>query len=124
MPNHAPRLAPLHILTRLAGSLAIAAALMGGSLAIGVVGYHHLAGMPWIDALLNASMILGGMGPVDTLTTNSAKVFASAYALYSGLILIAAISIALSPLAHRILHKFHLDETDLKSAEEQEQQAR
>ena len=78
-------------------------------LTIGVMGYHFLDGIPWIDSLLNASMILGGMGPVDTLRNDSAKLFASFYALYSGLLLISLAGLMLTPLVHRFLHKFHLE---------------
>ena len=78
------------------------------SLAVGVCGYHYLDGLPWIDSLLNASMILGGMGPVDTLKTTAGKIFASLYALYSGLALIAVVGIMLTPIIHRFLHKFHI----------------
>jgi hypothetical protein len=88
---------------------AAAATILFGSLTIGVIGYHFLDGIPWIDSLLNASMILGGMGPVDTLKNNSAKIFASFYALYSGLLLISLAGLMLTPLVHRFLHKFHLE---------------
>jgi len=86
-----------------------AATILIGSLTIGVIGYHFLDGIPWIDSLLNASMILGGMGPVDTLKNNPAKLFASVYALYSGLLLISLAGLMLTPLVHRFLHKFHLE---------------
>jgi hypothetical protein len=88
---------------------AAAGTILLGSLTIGVMGYHFLDGIPWIDSLLNASMILGGMGPVDTLKNNSAKLFASFYALYSGLLLISLAGLMLTPLVHRFLHKFHLE---------------
>jgi hypothetical protein len=103
-------LAPLPVfLRRLAQSLGLAASLIGVSLMIGVAGYHWIAHLDWIDALLNASMILGGMGPVSSLTSDAAKLFASLYALYSGLVLIALMGILLTPIAHRMLHRFHLD---------------
>jgi hypothetical protein len=92
---------------RVARWCAIAGAVIVASLAVGVCGYHYLEGLPWIDSLLNASMILGGMGPVDTLKTNAGKVFASMYALYSGLALIAIVGLLLTPIIHRFLHKFH-----------------
>lgn len=76
---------------------------------IGTVGYHALGRLPWIDAFLNASMILGGMGPVDHLNTASAKMFASFYALFSGLVFIAVMAVVLGPWAHRLLHKVHLE---------------
>jgi hypothetical protein len=80
------------------------------SLAIGVEGYHVLAGLPWVDSFLDASMILGGMGPVDTLTNNAAKIFAGCYALFSGVAFISSMAIFLAPILHRFLHRFHMDE--------------
>lgn len=77
------------------------------SLLAGVAGYHYIEHLPWVDALLNASMILGGMGPVDTLKTVQGKLFASFYALYSGLVLIGLTGLLLAPVFHRILHVFH-----------------
>jgi hypothetical protein len=82
------------------------------ALGIGVVGYHLFAGLPWIDALLNASMILGGMGPVDPMPTEAAKFFASFYALFSGLFFIASGGVILAPFLHRFLHRFHLEVKD------------
>ena len=70
----------------------------------------HRRGLPWIDALVNASMILGGMGPVDPITSHAGKLFASAYALFSGLLFIGAASLVLTPFVHRIMHKLHLEE--------------
>jgi len=87
----------------------VAATSLLGSLAVGICGYHFLEGIPWIDALLNASMILGGMGPVDTLKTSAGKIFASLYALYSGLALISVAGLLLTPVVHRFFHKFHID---------------
>ena len=84
------------------------------ALAMGIAGYHWIAGLSWVDALLNASMILGGMGPVNLLTNASAKIFASLYALFSGLVFIAVMGIVFSPIVHRLLHKFHIDDKDLK----------
>jgi hypothetical protein len=80
------------------------------SLAVGVLGYHFIGALPWIDALLDASMILGGMGPVDPLKSDGAKVFASLYALYSGLFFIGVIAVLVVPFVHRIMHKIHIDE--------------
>jgi len=88
--------------------------LMLGVLFIGIAGYHSLAGLSWVDSLLNASMILGGMGPVNPLTNTSAKVFASVYALFSGLVFIAIMGILFAPIMHRMLHTFHMDEEDFK----------
>ena len=109
------KLAPAGVfIRRLAACIAVAGLLAAFALFVGVAGYHWLAGLGWVDSLLNASMILGGMGPVDTLNDSAAKVFASAYALFSGLVFIAVMGITLSPVAHRMLHKFHLDEGDLR----------
>jgi hypothetical protein len=105
--------APVFI-KRLALCFGTALLLILVALFMGIAGYHWIAGLGWIDSLLNASMILGGMGPVDQLTNAGAKVFASAYALFSGLVFIAVMGVVFSPLLHRMLHKFHLDEKDLR----------
>ncbi len=102
-------------LRRMAATVAIAMATAGTALAIGTAGYHHFAGFGWVDSLLNASMILTGMGPVGTLATTQAKLFASAYALFSGLVFLTLILTLLTPVVHRVLHTFHLDEEDLKN---------
>jgi len=81
-------------------------------LGIGVLGYHCLGRLSWIDSLLNASMILGGMGPVDPLPSNTAKIFASCYALFSGLAFIGIVSVLLAPFVHRMLHRFHAEERE------------
>jgi hypothetical protein len=86
--------------------------LMFVSLGIGVLGYHFLGGFGWVDSLLNASMILGGMGPVDPLHNDAAKIFASFYALFSGVIFLVVVGIILAPMAHRILHYLHLEEDE------------
>lgn len=108
------KLAPAHVfIRRLVVWVVFAGLLSAFALLIGVIGYHQLAGFGWIDSLLNASMILGGMGPVDTLTNTRAKVFASGYALFSGLVFIAVMGLILTPVAHRMLHKFHIDDEEL-----------
>ena len=80
------------------------------SLAIGILGYHTIARFSWVDSLLNASMILGGMGPVGELKSDAAKVFASIYALFSGIVFIAVLGMLLAPFVHRLMHRFHIDE--------------
>lgn len=80
------------------------------SLLIGICGYHFLGKLSWIDAFVDASMILSGMGPVSPLINNSVKLFAGFYAIYSGLMFISLIAIILFPIVHRILHKFHIPE--------------
>src|SRR5580698_465931 len=97
-------------LKRMALSALLAAAIVSVALYAGVLGYHLIAGLGWVDSVLNASMILTGMGPVDPMTTTSAKLFASAYALFSGVVFLSAVGIVLSPIFHRILHSFHLDD--------------
>jgi hypothetical protein len=87
-----------------------ALALVATADAVGTVGYHVLGGLAWIDAFLNASMILGGMGPVDRLDGELAKLFAALYALFSGLLFIAIMAVVLGPWVHRLIHKVHLDQ--------------
>jgi len=99
---------------RVIGSLAIAFGLIAIALSVGIVGYHFIAGFNFVDSLLEASMILGGMGPVRELPNDTAKMFASIYALFSGVIFIALMGIILAPVAHRVLHKFHVDEKDVE----------
>jgi hypothetical protein len=80
------------------------------SLAIGTVGYSYFLDMPWIDGLINASMILTGMGPVDRMESTAGKLFATFYALYSGLAFLSMVAIIIAPVYHRFLHHFHLDD--------------
>jgi len=108
------KLAPISVFVRrMTTSVVMASILIAVTLFIGVSGYHWIAGFDWVDSILEASMILGGMGPVNPLATAGAKMFASGYALFSGLIFIAIMGIILAPAAHRMLHKFHIDEEDL-----------
>ncbi len=80
------------------------------SLILGTLGYHFTEHLGWIDAFLNASMILTGMGPVNPMVTTLGKLFASFYALFSGVVFLTTIAFVLTPVAHRLLHKFHLKE--------------
>ncbi|MEN6333076.1 MAG: hypothetical protein ABFE01_02385 [Phycisphaerales bacterium] len=97
---------------RMAFSFLLMVGVVGAALVIGVLGYHYIVRLAWIDAVLNASMILTGMGPVAAMNDTPSKLFASAYALFSGTVFLSAVGIMLSPVFHRILHKFHLDEDD------------
>ena len=109
------KLAPISVFVRrMVASVVMAGILIAVALSIGVIGYHLIAGFDWVDSLLEASMILGGMGPVNSLATTGAKMFASGYALFSGLVFIAIMGIILAPVTHRMLHKFHIDEDDLQ----------
>lgn len=87
----------------------VACMLLGVALLLGVLGYHFVAELRWIDALLNAAMILTGMGEIDPLTTNAAKIFASLYALFSGIVFLTAAGAILAPMFHRVLHRFHIE---------------
>src|SRR5206468_652975 len=80
------------------------------SLLIGIFGYHITENLGWLDSFLNASMILTGMGPINTMTTTAGKLFASFYALFSGVVFLTTIAFVLAPIAHRFLHKFHLED--------------
>lgn len=95
---------------RIVRNLLIALAVMVVSLAIGVLGYHYTADIPWLDALHNASMILAGMGPVVEITTVTGKYFSSAYALFSGVVFITNFGIILAPAVHRLFHRLNLEE--------------
>ena len=96
---------------RLLKSFLIAFGLISFSLGMGVIGYCFIAKLNWIDALLNASMILGGMGPVDVLPNDASKLFASFYCIYSGIAFLSSIAVFLSPALHRIMHKLHIEDT-------------
>lgn len=96
--------------TRVFVHVGFAFLLILAALIIGIAGYHWVARLSWVDSFLNASMILGGMGPVNTLNGNGAKIFAAMYALFSGLVFVGIVGIVLTPVVHRIIHKFHVDE--------------
>jgi len=101
-------------LWRLAGSTLIGVGLVIVSLAIGMIGYRSLMGMSWIDAFVNASMILSGMGPLADPQTSGAKLFAGLYALFSGLAVLAIAGVVFAPVVHRFLHYLHADEDDVE----------
>jgi hypothetical protein len=110
-------LAPLRVfLWRQIVHAAAAVGLGMMALGIGVAGYHWIAGLGWTDSLLNASMILSGEGPVDRLLTRGAKIFASVYALFGGLVFMITMGLVLTPLVHRLLHRLHIEEGRRKRA--------
>ena len=96
-------------LGRLGRHGALSAGIVFGSLAIGAIGYRHFGGLPWVDAWLNAAMILTGMGPVNAMTTFGGKIFAMCYALFSGVVFLTAVAVLFAPVVHRFLHRFHLE---------------
>jgi hypothetical protein len=115
--HHEPLVSQEVYLRRIARSGGVACAVVFAALFLGVSGYHWIEGIPWVDSILNAAMILGGMGPVAELRTTAGKLFAAAYALFSGLMFIVVAGIFFAPVIHRFLHKFHL-EGDLKSGDD------
>ena len=102
-----PPIPPLRFARRVLLHAAIALAVLVFSLALGIVGYEYFEHLAWRDAFLNAAMLMGGMGPVDAPHTDGGKVFAGLYALYAGLVFLAAAGLVLAPMLHRLLHKFH-----------------
>lgn len=108
--RHQRPLARASFARRLGLHLAAALGLLLLSLGIGMLGYRVLEGLSWLDAFLNAAMLLGGMGPVDLPKTAGGKWFAGLYALYAGLVFIATAALVLGPVLHRVLHRFHWDE--------------
>lgn len=110
-----PVLARSQFLVRLARSGSIALVLIFVSLLVGMAGYHALEHLGWLDAFLNASMLLGGMGPVDPPKSTGGKLFAGLYALYCGLVVILVAGLLLAPAAHRLLHRFHLEKREQTS---------
>jgi hypothetical protein len=99
-----------HFINRLVLHAAWGGVAIAASDLLGTLGYHHFAGFNWVDSFLNASMLLGGMGPVGELPNDSAKVFAALFALYSGLVFILLAGLMLAPVFHRVLHHFHWEE--------------
>lgn len=111
--HRAQPLIPSHeFLMRLAHSGLLSLVLIGFSLFIGMLGYHGFEALGWLDAFLNAAMLLGGMGPVNVPLTDAGKLFAGLYALYCGLAVILVAGLMLAPVAHRILHRFHMEGRD------------
>lgn len=104
-----PLLPSRKFLGRLLKHWMVAGVVLLFSLAVGIAGYRATEGIPWLDALLNASMLLGGMGPVDRLHTEAGKLFASFYALYAGVVFLVVAGIMVAPVAHRILHRLHME---------------
>jgi hypothetical protein len=115
--RNAPMLPRPLFYRRAALSAAIGFGLLALALFAGMLGYHVTEHLSWLDSFVNAAMILGGMGPVATITTNAGKLFAGCYALFSGLAFITIVGVILAPFIHRVFHRFHLTDD---SAEEKE----
>jgi hypothetical protein len=106
--HHSKPLIPFHaFLKRLSINTIAAICLTGVSLWIGMIGYHYFEGFAWVDCFVNAAMLLGGMGEIDTLKTDGGKIFAGCFAMYAGLLVVISIGLILAPVFHRILHHFH-----------------
>jgi hypothetical protein len=110
-------------LRRLASHAALALVVVLISLGLGMAGYHAYEGLSWLDAFLNAAMLLGGMGPVNVPQTPAGKLFAGLYALYAGLVFLAVLGVMLLPILHRFLHRFHLVTEQAEEAEEEQEEA-
>ena len=109
-----PLLSKAQFFQRQVRFIVYALVLLTVSLGIGMAGYKFFTGMSWIDAFINASMILTGMGPIDAMRTSSAKFFAGCYALFSGVIFLSTVAVMFAPLVHRMLHLMHMDDLDEK----------
>jgi flagellar biosynthesis protein FliR len=119
-PGNKPLLSAKKFYKRLFNNFLLAVLFILISLTIGIGGYMFFAKMNFVDALLNASMILGGMGPVDPLSENAAKYFASFYALFSGITFLSTVVVLVAPIVHRVMHKFHLETEDDEEKEEKD----
>lgn len=108
--GHQPLLTRARFLQRVARHFGIAVAVLAASLLGGMLGYHALESLPWIDAFLNSAMLLGGMGPVNPPLTAAGKLFAGIYALYAGLVFIVTAALVATPVLHRVLHRLHVNE--------------
>ena len=114
-----PLLTTVQFIMRLARSAGVAVVVIATALMIGILGYHYLAKLAWIDALVDASMILSGMGPVNELHTSAGKIFAACYALFSGVVFLGVAAILLGPAIHRLLHRFHLEADEARDRQQQ-----
>jgi hypothetical protein len=107
--HHQPLLPRRAFVARVTWHAVLAGGVIVLSLALGAAGYHSIAGFDWIDAIENAAMILTGMGPVSPMPSDGAKLFASAYALFSGVVFVTSVGVVITPMLHRLLHYFHLE---------------
>ena len=117
--RHQPLLSRGAYLARVARGAVFGGLMLALSLGVGVLGYRYCVGLGWIDALLNASMILTGMGPVSPIHTDAGKLFASGYALFSGIVFLASSGVVFAPVLHRFLHRFHVEVDDEADADDE-----
>ena len=106
-PKHQSPISASRFVWRVIGHASISASVLAFSLMLGIFGYEYFEQLPWRDAFLNSAMLLGGMGPVNTPLTDDGKIFAGLYALYAGLVFLIVTAIILTPVVHRVMHKFH-----------------
>jgi hypothetical protein len=111
-PHHKPLISSKQYYKRVGKNFLWALLIIVFSLGLGMVGYHYLAALSWIDSLLNASMILTGMGPVNPMPNDLSKFFASFYAIYSGVAFLSTIAVFFAPIVHRLMHRFHFSEEE------------
>ncbi|PBQ31483.1 hypothetical protein CNR22_06800 [Sphingobacteriaceae bacterium] len=104
-----PLLHPKHYAQRVFKNALAGFIMLAISLAIGMIGYHYYFALNWVDSLYNASMILTGMGPVDKAINDEGKLFASFYAIYSGVTFLTSVAVILGPVVHRFLHRFKIE---------------
>lgn len=104
-----------HFIWKLSRNLLIGTLIIVFCLGVGMLGYHHYEKMSWVDAYVNAAMILSGMGPVSPLETEPGKIFAGSYALFSGIVFLFVMALILAPIVHRFLHKFHMEDDENKN---------
>jgi len=104
------------LVPRLARNGLIVLALVAAAVGVGAAGYHYLASLSWLDATLNAAMILTGMGPVTPLVTRGAKIFAIGYSLFSGVFFLTMVAVLLAPAANLFMHRFHLEVAEHESS--------
>lgn len=116
--RHEPLLPLGAFIVRVARSFLFASVILSFFLGVGILGYYYVAGFSLVDSILNASMILSGMGPVGDFKNDAGKLFAAFYALLSGLVFITVAGIVFTPVAHRVLHWFHIEEDEKRAAEE------
>jgi hypothetical protein len=109
-PHHSPKQLRARFHAHLRTNVLVAFVILSVSLGIGMLGYREFAGLDWLDAFLNASMLLSGMGPMAPMPNDSSKLFAGIYALYCGVVFVATVGLVLAPVMTHVMRRFHVDE--------------